>query len=249
MAKSLLRDPLTRGLNYAILNQYDLILISSLFCLSDIKLYIYVCVCGVSIHVIHIACFSLICRGYYRCSTSKGCSAKKQVERCRTDPSLLIITYTSNHSHADPADLENASNQFMETSCRSRTSTGAPSPKQAEEPETTEKKKEERNDNNEDEHFRYCLQSSPLYGSKEDNPFSEDMETTYDSQSFRVNENSKKYCPSYTPHHLTTISADLQNSEENNDFYDELEELPTSSFFSSFMRRNFFEERILVNPS
>ncbi|CAA6663405.1 unnamed protein product [Spirodela intermedia] len=38
-------------------------------------------------------------RGYYRCSTSKGCSAKKQVERSRTDPSVLIITYTSDHNH------------------------------------------------------------------------------------------------------------------------------------------------------
>ncbi|KAL3572309.1 hypothetical protein D5086_026213 [Populus alba] len=41
-------------------------------------------------------------RGYYRCSTSKGCSAKKQVERCRTDASVLIVTYTSNHNHPGP---------------------------------------------------------------------------------------------------------------------------------------------------
>lgn len=188
-------------------------------------------------------------RGYYRCSTSKGCPAKKQVERCRTDPSVLIITYTSNHSHADPADLlENTTNHgLMETSCHHRpTATTTPSPKQAEEPET-EQKKEERNDNNEDENFRYCLQS-PLCGSKNE----EDTETTYDSlpkpppRSFLVNENSK--CASHDPHLMTLSSAD-QNSEENNDFYDELEELPTTSFFSSFMRRNFLEERILVNPS
>lgn len=38
-------------------------------------------------------------RGYYRCSTSKGCSAKKQVDRCKTDASILIITYTSDHNH------------------------------------------------------------------------------------------------------------------------------------------------------
>ncbi|XP_078446884.1 putative WRKY transcription factor 29 [Wolffia australiana] len=42
-------------------------------------------------------------RGYYRCSASKGCSAKKQVERCRTDPSVLIVTYTAEHNHASPA--------------------------------------------------------------------------------------------------------------------------------------------------
>ncbi|XP_010545170.1 PREDICTED: probable WRKY transcription factor 65 [Tarenaya hassleriana] len=40
-------------------------------------------------------------RGYYRCSTCKGCSAKKQIERCRTDASLLIITYSNTHNHPD----------------------------------------------------------------------------------------------------------------------------------------------------
>ncbi|XP_049356993.1 probable WRKY transcription factor 65 [Solanum verrucosum] len=38
-------------------------------------------------------------RGYYRCSSSKGCPAKKQVERCHHDPNVLIITYSSHHNH------------------------------------------------------------------------------------------------------------------------------------------------------
>ncbi|XP_076915115.1 WRKY transcription factor 22-like [Bidens hawaiensis] len=38
-------------------------------------------------------------RGYYRCSTSKGCLARKQVERNRSDPDMFIITYTGEHSH------------------------------------------------------------------------------------------------------------------------------------------------------
>ncbi|KAG0474603.1 hypothetical protein HPP92_014289 [Vanilla planifolia] len=42
-------------------------------------------------------------RGYYRCSSSKGCSARKQVERSRTDPSMLVITYTEEHNHPWPA--------------------------------------------------------------------------------------------------------------------------------------------------
>jgi hypothetical protein len=44
-----------------------------------------------------------------------------------------------------------------------------------------------------------------------------------------------------------TFSA--PKSEENNDFFDELEELPTSSSFTSFVRGNFFDERIPVVPS
>jgi WRKY DNA -binding domain len=41
-------------------------------------------------------------RGYYRCSSSKGCSARKQVERSRTDHNMLVITYTSDHNHPWP---------------------------------------------------------------------------------------------------------------------------------------------------
>ncbi|XP_057528074.1 probable WRKY transcription factor 69 isoform X2 [Amaranthus tricolor] len=41
-------------------------------------------------------------RGYYRCSSSKGCPARKQVERSRLDPSMLIITYACEHNHSIP---------------------------------------------------------------------------------------------------------------------------------------------------
>lgn len=43
-------------------------------------------------------------RGYYRCSSSKGCSARKQVERSRSDPTMLVVTYTSDHNHPWPAN-------------------------------------------------------------------------------------------------------------------------------------------------
>uniref|UniRef100_A0A7N0TIU5 WRKY domain-containing protein n=1 Tax=Kalanchoe fedtschenkoi TaxID=63787 RepID=A0A7N0TIU5_KALFE len=41
-------------------------------------------------------------RGYYRCSGSKGCPARKQVERNRSDPSMFIVTYTAEHNHPPP---------------------------------------------------------------------------------------------------------------------------------------------------
>lgn len=41
-------------------------------------------------------------RGYYRCSSSKGCSARKQVERSHSDPNMLVITYASEHNHPWP---------------------------------------------------------------------------------------------------------------------------------------------------
>lgn len=42
-------------------------------------------------------------RGYYRCSSSKGCPARKQVERSRTDPTVLLVTYSYDHNHPWPA--------------------------------------------------------------------------------------------------------------------------------------------------
>lgn len=41
-------------------------------------------------------------RGYYRCSSSKGCPARKQVERSRLDPTTLLITYSCDHNHPLP---------------------------------------------------------------------------------------------------------------------------------------------------
>ncbi|XP_075477127.1 putative WRKY transcription factor 29 [Primulina tabacum] len=41
-------------------------------------------------------------RSYYRCSSSKGCLARKQVEQSCSDPGMFIITYTAEHSHSQP---------------------------------------------------------------------------------------------------------------------------------------------------
>ncbi|KFK44871.1 hypothetical protein AALP_AA1G313500 [Arabis alpina] len=66
-------------------------------------------------------------RGYYRCSSSKGCSARKQVERSRTDPNMLVITYTSEHNHPWPiqrnalAGSTRSSSSNLTTSSKSST--------------------------------------------------------------------------------------------------------------------------------
>ncbi|KAL0312543.1 UNVERIFIED_CONTAM: putative WRKY transcription factor 29 [Sesamum radiatum] len=41
-------------------------------------------------------------RSYYRCSSLKGCLARKQVEQSCADPGMFIITYTAEHSHSQP---------------------------------------------------------------------------------------------------------------------------------------------------
>ncbi|KAG0470432.1 hypothetical protein HPP92_017132 [Vanilla planifolia] len=41
-------------------------------------------------------------RGYYKCSTVRGCPARKHVERATDDPSMLIVTYEGEHLHSQP---------------------------------------------------------------------------------------------------------------------------------------------------
>lgn len=38
-------------------------------------------------------------RGYYKCSSVRGCPARKHVERAQDDPNMLIVTYEGEHRH------------------------------------------------------------------------------------------------------------------------------------------------------
>ncbi|KAJ0959961.1 hypothetical protein J5N97_000276 [Dioscorea zingiberensis] len=121
-------------------------------------------------------------RGYYRCSTSKGCSAKKQVEKCKTDASVLIITYTSNHNHPGPDLLAIQTQTTESTKCNEV---------EAEEVVKNEEK------TTEEVVERGCDQLDILLESK---------------------------------------------TSEQNDFFDELEELPICSSF----RSSFFDDKSLL---
>ncbi|KAF8696427.1 hypothetical protein HU200_037342 [Digitaria exilis] len=57
-------------------------------------------------------------RGYYRCSSSKGCPARKQVERSRADPTVLLVTYTFEHNHASPQPKSSSCQQQGKSSPR-----------------------------------------------------------------------------------------------------------------------------------
>ncbi|KAL5228374.1 hypothetical protein ABZP36_016639 [Zizania latifolia] len=44
-------------------------------------------------------------RGYYKCSSMKGCMARKMVERSPAKPGMLIVTYMAEHCHPVPTQL------------------------------------------------------------------------------------------------------------------------------------------------
>nr|KYP49226.1 putative WRKY transcription factor 39 [Cajanus cajan] len=48
-------------------------------------------------------------RGYYKCSSMRGCPARKHVERCLEEPTMLIVTYEGEHNHPKlPTQTANA---------------------------------------------------------------------------------------------------------------------------------------------
>ncbi|XP_061339990.1 probable WRKY transcription factor 15 isoform X2 [Gastrolobium bilobum] len=53
-------------------------------------------------------------RGYYKCSSVRGCPARKHVERALDDPSMLVVTYEGEHNHSLSA--ADATNLILESS-------------------------------------------------------------------------------------------------------------------------------------
>ncbi|KAK7329720.1 hypothetical protein VNO77_23896 [Canavalia gladiata] len=51
-------------------------------------------------------------RGYYKCSSVRGCPARKHVERAQDDPNMLIVTYEGDHRHPQSALPETARTGF-----------------------------------------------------------------------------------------------------------------------------------------
>ncbi|KAG8384345.1 hypothetical protein BUALT_Bualt04G0108500 [Buddleja alternifolia] len=54
-------------------------------------------------------------RGYYKCSSVRGCPARKHVERALDDPTMLIVTYEGDHNHS-PSIAETPTSMILESS-------------------------------------------------------------------------------------------------------------------------------------
>ncbi|XWS33572.1 hypothetical protein CRYUN_Cryun22dG0094900 [Craigia yunnanensis] len=53
-------------------------------------------------------------RGYYKCSSVRGCPARKHVERASDDPSMLVVTYECEHNHS--LSVAETTNLILESS-------------------------------------------------------------------------------------------------------------------------------------
>lgn len=152
---------------------------------------------------------------------------------------MLIITYTSTHNHPEsvlsPIGLK-AEDEKQENSAPS-------TPKQDQETEEEPPLEQAPVANNTEDQFHYfnCSQDDILINQEEGNPFSDNIDQT---PGVLYNESVLQQPFSDDPVKLSPVSK-----SEENDFFDELEELPTSSFFMAFMRSSFCEERIPVNPA
>ena len=173
---------------------------------------------------------------------------------------MLIITYTSSHNHPGP-DLTTTNLIQPPKEPQSTSSTeDLPTPTKEEQQELAEEEEEEEEEKQEkqndpivsstekepgeDHDFHYI--QSPISGclditvNQGEDPFTVHLEKTHETMGLLLDE--EPLCYSQLMNFSTPFS-------EENDFFDELEELPTSSSFTSFMRSNFSDERIPVVPS
>ncbi|XP_074336218.1 putative WRKY transcription factor 14 [Apium graveolens] len=184
-------------------------------------------------------------RGYYRCSSSKGCSARKQVERSRTDPNMLVITYTSEHNHPWPTQRNAlAGSTRTQPASKSTTTTSKTSPTAASQSQKSPElsnMKEELKENNEVENMstsptstksQAIVKVEDQINDEEDKKLLTEME---DPDQF-----TKGFPPfeSYTP----TLAGDSINHIPDQDFFAELGEIESDPLNLLFIQG--FDEKL-----
>ncbi|KFK44770.1 hypothetical protein AALP_AA1G300900 [Arabis alpina] len=159
-------------------------------------------------------------RGYYRCSSTKGCPARKQVERSRDDPTMILITYTSEHNHPWPLTSRNGPKPKPEPK---------PEPKQEQEPEPeVEQEEEEEENHNKFMDLGRVIETTPSCVVDEFAWFSE-METTSSTilESPIFSSESKKTAVSVAAE--DDVAVFFPMGEEDESLFADLGELPECS--------------------
>ncbi|KAJ4903622.1 putative WRKY transcription factor 35 [Raphanus sativus] len=142
-------------------------------------------------------------KGYYRCSSSKGCPARKQVERSRTDPNMLVITYTSEHNHPWPTQR----NALAGSTRSSSSSSSNPCSKSATATTSASSRVSQNKDEPNKSHLPFTSTSHVAKTVKE-----EDVEKCQENIEF--DDVDDTYRPEFQ-HHLGDFFADLDDLEED----------------------------------
>ncbi|XP_061370491.1 probable WRKY transcription factor 35 [Gastrolobium bilobum] len=173
-------------------------------------------------------------RGYYRCSSSKGCSARKQVERSRTDPNMLVITYTSEHNHPWPTQRNalagSTRSQPSKTSGSSSKNSETSHPQKG-----TTKTKEEQQESNSDGNL------SPVVGGNSGNSVKEEMEEIEKQLVENMDDGEFSDGIPYKPSMMES-----SNQLQSEDFFAELGEIeadPLNLLFTQGFNANDHDQR------
>ncbi|XP_039004418.1 probable WRKY transcription factor 14 [Hibiscus syriacus] len=156
-------------------------------------------------------------RGYYRCSSSKGCSARKQVERSRNDPNMLVITYTSEHNHPWPTQRKALAGSTRSQPSKTNNTSSAP-------------KDEELKDSSNDALSPTNLPATVSSSAKEE---SDDMEK-------QLEMHDGEFAQGVPQNYKPSLMADSQQAE---DFFAELDEIETDPLNLLFPRGFHQDER------
>lgn len=185
-----------------------------------------------------------IYRGYYRCSSSKGCSARKQVERSRTDPNMLVITYTSEHNHPWPTQRNALAGSTRSQPSKSNASNSKSSPtSQAPQKKATSPKEEQKDHSNNINESNYNSVSSPIVtttgGSTSTTSASvkEEIDQDIDKQVVDMDDSefSTEGLFPYRPSMVPEINAAANYPHHDQDFFADLGEIqadPLNLLFS-----------------
>ncbi|XP_022977465.1 probable WRKY transcription factor 14 isoform X2 [Cucurbita maxima] len=169
---------------------------------------------------------------YPRCSSSKGCSARKQVERSRTDPNMLVITYTSEHNHPWPTQ-RNALAGSSRSQHSKHNSSSKPSPATPQNPTTTTTTIQ---DHKEDQTKNEATRSSP---SSSNNKVKEEVVEEIEKQ-FETEEHHE--LSEGFQYRVPAMGSNTTNNNQSDDFFADLEELDTHSLTLFFTQPHKSEQ-------